>query len=59
MRGLLGEVVRKSCSSAPKSQFRGQGIHTTISLRDLRDASLENSSGPSFELRNSNYHSWS
>ena len=21
----------------PKSQFRGQGIHTVISLRDLRD----------------------
>ena len=30
----------------PKSQFRGQGIHTAISLRDLRDASLENTSGP-------------
>ena len=39
----------------PKSQFRGQGIHTAISRRDLRDASLENTSGPSFELRNSNY----
>ena len=39
----------------PKSQFRGQGIHTAISLRDLRDASLENTSGPPFELRNSNY----
>ena len=25
----------------PKSQFRGQGIHTAISLRYLRDASLE------------------
>ena len=32
----------------PKSQFRGQGIHAA------RDASLENTSGPSFELRNSN-----
>ena len=42
---------------SPKSQFRGQGIHTAISLRDLRDASLENTSGPSFELRNSNYAS--
>ena len=39
----------------PKSQFRGQGIHTVISLRDLRDTPLENTSGPSFELRNSNY----
>ena len=29
----------------PKSQFRGQGIHTAISLSDLRDASLENTSG--------------
>ena len=34
----------------PKSQFRGQGIHTAISLCDLRDASLENTSGPSFEF---------
>ena len=42
----------------PKSQFRGQGIHTAISLSDLRDASLENISGPSFELSNSNYSSW-
>ena len=42
---------------SPKSQFRGQGIHTTILLRDFRDASLENTSGPSFELRNSNYAS--
>ena len=25
-------------ASPPKSQFRGQGIHTVISLRDLRDA---------------------
>ena len=41
----------------PKSQFRGQGIQLAISLRDLRDASLENTSGPSFELRNSNYAS--
>ena len=41
----------------PKSQFRGQGIHTAISLRDLRDGSLENTSEPSFELRNSNYPS--
>ena len=40
-----------------KSQFRGQGIHTAISLRDLRDASLENTSWPSFELHNSNYAS--
>ena len=39
----------------PKSQFRGQGIHTAILLRDLRDAKLENTSGPSFELRISNY----
>ena len=39
----------------PKSQFRGQGIHTAILLRDLRDASLENTSAPSCELRNSNY----
>ena len=41
----------------PKSQFRGQDIHTAISLHDLRDASLENTSGPSFELHNSNYAS--
>ena len=39
-----------------KSQFRGQGIHTAISLRDLRDASLENT-WPSFELPNSIYAS--
>ena len=39
----------------PESQFRGQGIHTTISLRDLRGASMENTPRPSFELRNSNY----
>ena len=38
-----------------KSQSRSHGIHMAISLRDLRDASLENASGPSFELRNSNY----
>ena len=38
----------------PKSQFIGQGIHTASLLRDLRDASLENTSGLSFELRNSN-----
>ena len=42
----------------PKSQLRGQGIHTAISLRDLRDASLENASGQSFALLNSNYPSW-
>ena len=41
----------------PKSQLRGHGIHTAISLHDLRDASLENTSGPSFELRISNYAS--
>ena len=58
MHGLSAEVVRRSHSSAPKSQFRGQGIHTAISLRDLRDASLENTSRPSFELCNSNYPSW-
>ena len=38
----------------PKSQLRGQGIHTVIWLRDLRDAYLENTSGPSFEMRISN-----
>ena len=37
-RGIQAEVVRGSRSSAPKSQFRDQGIHTAISLRDLRDA---------------------
>ena len=42
-------------ASHPKSQFRGQGIHTAFLLRDLRDMSLENTSGPSFELHNSNY----
>ena len=41
-------------ATPPKSQFRGQGIHTAISLRDLRDASLENTTGPTFELHNSN-----
>ena len=41
MRGLLAEVVRRPCSSSPKSQLRGQGIHTAISLRDLRDASQD------------------
>ena len=39
----------------PKLQFRVQRIHTMISLRDLRDTPLENTSGPSFELHNSNY----
>ena len=39
-----------------KSEFRGQGIHMTILLHDLRDASLENTTGPKFELQNSNYH---
>ena len=38
----------------PKSQVRGQGIHTAILLHDLRDASLENTSEPTFELPNSN-----
>ena len=37
-----------------KSQFRGQGIHTVISLHDLRDAYLENTSGLSFEMGISN-----
>ena len=60
-RGIKAEVIRRSrtctctCSSAPKSQFRGQGIHTVILLRDLRDASLKNTSRPPFELHNSNY----
>ena len=55
--GIKAEVIRRShtCSSAPKSQFRGQGIHTVILLRDLRDASLKNTSRPPFELHNSNY----
>ena len=57
MGGLLAEVVRRSRSSAPKSQFRGRGIHKVISLCDLRDASLENTSRPSFELHNLNYPS--
>ena len=39
---------------SPKSKFRGQGIHTVISLRNLRDASLENNSGRSFEFCNWN-----
>ena len=39
----------------PNHNFRGQGIHMAVSLRDLTDASLENTSGPSFELRNSNH----
>ena len=38
----------------PQITIRGQGIHTVISLRDLRDAYLENTSGPSFEMRFSN-----
>ena len=40
-----------------KSQVRGQGIHTAILRRDLRDASLENTSGLSFELCNSSHAS--
>ena len=40
---------------SPKSQCRGQGIHTAILLRDLRDASPENTSWRSLELHNSNY----
>ena len=55
-RGIQAEVVR-SCSSAPPPPPRGQGIHTVISLRDLRDASLENTSRPSFELHILNYAS--
>ena len=59
MCGLLAEVVRRSHNSAPPPPqitiYRGQHIHTAISLHDLRDASLENPSGLSFEMRNSNY----
>ena len=56
MHGLSAKVVRRSrtknvhvhvhVAPPPKSQFRGQGIHTVISLPDLRDASLENISEP-------------
>ena len=51
LSGGGGGVVRRSHSSAPppKSQFRGQGIHRAISLGDLRNSSLENTSGQSFE----------
>ena len=41
MNGLSAEVVQ-SQSLSPKSKLRGQGIHTAISLHDLRDALLEN-----------------
>ena len=50
------EVVRRSRSSAPLNHnLEGQGNHTAILLRDLRDASLENTSGQSFELHNSKF----
>ena len=55
MHGYRWKWLEGHVAPPPKSQFRGQGIHTAISLHDLRDASLENTSGPSFELRNSNY----
>ena len=43
-------------ASPPKSQFRGPGMNTAILLHCLRDASLEKTSGPSFEsMHNSNY----
>ena len=58
MRGLLVEVEKGHVALPPKSQFRGQGIHTAILVRDLSDVSLENASGPSFELRDSNDLLW-
>ena len=53
-------MVRNSCSSAPppppqNHNLEVQCIHMAIALHDLRDTSLQNTSGPSFELRNSNY----
>ena len=58
MCGLSADVVLEGhVAPPPKSQSRGQDIHTVISLGDLRDVSLENTSGPSFELLNSNYPS--
>ena len=54
MHGLSADWLEGHIAPLPKSQFRGQGIHTVISLRDLKDESLENTSGPSFELHNSN-----
>ena len=45
-------LVRRSRSSASQTQFRGQGIHTALLLHDVRDVSLENSSGPSFDYAN-------
>ena len=60
MPALSAEVVEGQVAPPPKSQFRGQGIHTVISLHDLRDASLENTSGPScaiqITLRGANLH---
>ena len=53
-----GKWIEGHAAPPPKSQFRGQGIHTSNSLHDLRDASLKNTSGPSFELRTSNYASF-
>ena len=61
MCGLSVEVVRRPRNSAPppkkkkkkkkNHKNRPRSIHTAISLHDLRDASLENTSGPSFQLR--------
>ena len=42
-------------AASPKLNFRGQDIHTAISLHNLRDALLENTSELSFELCNWNY----
>ena len=42
MCDLSAEVVRRSVAMSPKSKFRGQGIHTVISLHNLRAVSLEN-----------------
>ena len=55
MRSLSAWMWLCHVAPPPKSQFRGQGIHTAISLHDLRDVPLENTSGPSFELSNSNF----
>ena len=45
MHGLEGHVA-----PPPTLHFRSHGIHTVISLHVLRDASLENTSGPSFKI---------
>ena len=65
--GSTMKVVRRSrtCSSAPPKKKKKKKKKCKLEVKafirrfrcDLRDASLEKTSGPSFELRNSNYPS--